>query len=239
MKTLFRLLFLSLLTTVSFVAVASEQQIHIKARFLEVPEETLATLRGISPVMSDGTEILSRAQMAKTLQEFKLDSNVKILAEPEVTTTSGRQTQMRATTIQTVIDDIDRNALASNSVVFLQKKIECGPVFDVIPTAHGSTIQLKFSASVTRFLGYGKSANTATVYSEDKKQSVQQPIPSPMIQREQMAASVNVPDGQTVLLEAKSSSEGKQDSGTQKKFLIVMITSEFVDESGNRIHSDN
>jgi hypothetical protein len=49
------------------------------------------------------TGILTNPQFRMVIHALEQRSGAEFLAEPEVTTTSGRQTQMRATSIQSVI----------------------------------------------------------------------------------------------------------------------------------------
>src|SRR5882724_5890369 len=72
-------------------------QLHIKARFIEIPKSSAD-----SKII--GTVGILDASSAKTfLQTIESKRGVEILGEPEVTTTSGRQTQMGATTIISVV----------------------------------------------------------------------------------------------------------------------------------------
>lgn len=87
-------------------------QIHIKARFLEVPKGTLAGLEKVIAVTNQPAHsnqvaglvgILTDKNFRAVLHNLEALPDVETLAEPEVVTTSGRQTQMRATQIITVI----------------------------------------------------------------------------------------------------------------------------------------
>jgi tetratricopeptide (TPR) repeat protein len=63
-------------------------------------------LRNSAPAVGTITGILTDPNFRLVIHALEQRSGVEFLAEPEVTTTSGRQTQMRATQVQTVITDI-------------------------------------------------------------------------------------------------------------------------------------
>jgi tetratricopeptide (TPR) repeat protein len=63
-------------------------------------------LRNTGPALGTLTGILTDPNFRVVIHALEQRSGVEFLAEPEVTTTSGRQTQMRATEIITVITDI-------------------------------------------------------------------------------------------------------------------------------------
>lgn len=76
-------------------------QIHIKARFISIPDEDVQAL-GIewqSGASAGGgkTGILAEPQFKTLMEALQGASDVEILAEPEVVSLEGRQTQMRAT----------------------------------------------------------------------------------------------------------------------------------------------
>ena len=60
-------------------------------------------LRQSAPTLATFTGILTDPNFRVTLRALEQRTGTEVLGEPEVTTTSGRQTQMRATTIVTVV----------------------------------------------------------------------------------------------------------------------------------------
>jgi general secretion pathway protein D len=150
------------------------------------------------------TGILSSSNARITVQALGSRPLTKLLAKPECVTTSGRQTQMRATVVQTVLTNINPLALkppgVSSNELFLTQRIECGPVLDVVPSvlADGYTLNLTATAYVTEFLGYDKPANSVTVFNNGKKQTV--PVPLPKFRTQSISAHVNLFDGQTLVL---------------------------------------
>jgi hypothetical protein len=230
---------IALSAILAFAANVSAQQIHIKARFIEASKTTLETLQKNFGVASDGTELLTPEQMRSTLKSFRSDSSVETLAEPEVTTIGGRQTQMRATKI---IDIITNFTFEENSVVVQHKQMEFGPVLDVVPTvsSDGEKINLTTTASLLKFVGYADTKNaTAHFATNSAGEQITLPTVLPQFEVKQASAKITVLDDQTVVLMPKSSNDENQSSPDEQKVLVVMITSTIVDDAGNRIHSDN
>jgi beta-lactamase regulating signal transducer with metallopeptidase domain len=243
---------------------APPSQIHIKARFIEVPEEILlgfgilstitnrlnpAAWRSITPVES--TRVL--------LQRLESTPGIKNLAEPEVTTLSGRQVQMRAITTKSITTQYLAGS-DNSTVVPPYEKVESGPVLDVIPlvSSDGYTIDLRVIASVTEFLGYDKPTNSISAAPQS---GTSVPTILPRFQVHKFEAHIKLWDGQTTILGAATSTIIEQhkeltiDPGSMstddaeapgqttrtvaKKQLLVLVTATLVDAAGNRIHSDN
>jgi RNA polymerase sigma factor (sigma-70 family) len=140
-------------------SIANPPQIHIKARFLTMPKDVLAGMGGATSF----TGILTSENASNILQEVELHNGVKILAEPEMVTISGRQTQMRATLLTSVVTNFCLQETNGNhSIVAQVGTIERGPVLDVMPKilSDGYTIELPVIASVTDFMGYAQTTNT-------------------------------------------------------------------------------
>ena len=105
--------------------------------------------------------ILTSENAEVVLQNSGITTGVEELAEPEVTTSSGRQTEMRATQIITVITNF---VFAENIGHLIQfdypanYQVETGPILDTVATVlpDGYTIDLRTTASLTEFLGYDK-----------------------------------------------------------------------------------
>jgi beta-lactamase regulating signal transducer with metallopeptidase domain len=186
-------------------------QIHIKARFIEVPQETLKLLgtNSIPTGTTNATGILTDANFRLLLQTLEQSKGVENLAEPEVTTIIGRQTQMRATESIAVVDGINPQALTPPGVLSTDNtkgmktvQIETGPVIDVVPhlLADGHTIYLEVTASVTEFTGYDEreKTNLATVYVDGRKKQVN--VPVPQFTTRELKTNVEFQDDQTVVL---------------------------------------
>lgn len=230
---------IALSAILAFAANVSAQQIHIKARFIEVPKKGFVDPRSSGQV----TGILTPENMQMILHLLESNPGAKILAEPEVTTTSGRQTQMRATVISTIITNFAFEENSGKSSITPQSaQIEFGPVLDVVPTisSDGEKIDLVTTASLLKFLGYADTKNaTAHFATNSAGEQITLPTVLPQFEVKQASAKITVLDNQTVVLMPKSSNDENQNSSDEQKVLVVMITPTIVDSAGNRIHSDN
>jgi Flp pilus assembly secretin CpaC len=214
-------------------------QIHIKARFLEVTKESLTLLKPF-PEATNGVRILSSASFAKLWQSLSSNSESETLAEPEVVTTSGRQTQMRATTIKTerdvVFDVVVNRPIVTNNV---------GAVLDVVPNVlpDGYTINLKLIPSLIEFTGYETPPPVPEISGSFKV--VQMPLVLPTFRFRQTVTTLNVLDGQTVVLGGLPNKNYVKDKEIvvrpkpSDKELLIFITATIVDPAGNPIHPNS
>jgi type II secretory pathway component GspD/PulD (secretin) len=239
-------------------------QIHIKARFLEVPEGTVASfgnyLNTTNSTNNQFTGILNATNLKLILHSLESRKDVETLAEPEVTTTSGRQTQMRATQVITVVTNFAfQESLTNNgtSSIFPQTStVETGPILDVVPyvLADGYTINLTIIPSLTEFLGYATPPDVPNVTGTNNR--VQLPVVLPQFSTRQMTASLNLSDNQTVIvggmIETKYVTDkvpvlgsvplmGRlfQTKKTTQNEILILISATIVDPAGNRVHSDD
>jgi len=179
-------------------------------------------LRNTSTTLFTLTGILTDPQFRMVLHAIENRTGAELLAQPEVTTQSGRQAQMKATDVRTIVTGFgfsqnqvttgtgtvtSGTTLPPASFVYpLPEQMELGPVLDVIPAvlSDGYTINLTLIPSLTEFVGYeDSSAFTAPV------QQLAGTIPGglivvptvlPAFRVRQVASAVNVWDGQTVVL---------------------------------------
>jgi beta-lactamase regulating signal transducer with metallopeptidase domain/Flp pilus assembly secretin CpaC len=244
----------------------SDPQVHIKARFLEVPKGALDGLVNATGVANQSVQsnqlagmvgILTDRNFKTVLHSLAARPGVETLAEPEIVTTSGRQTQMRATVIQTIITNYAFHATGTNSAVYPQSdQVETGPVLDTIPyvLSGDHTIILTLTASLTEFLGYDQPPTNA-VGKYIKEYDVTLPVILPSFRVLQAHTQVNLWDNQTVVLRKLQQHfyVGGKEVGTEPDYfvktkksrgqpdeteLLVFITVTLVDPAGNRIHSD-
>ena len=240
-------------------------QIHIKARFIEVPEEIAKGL-GTNFTPTGATNlvgILTDPNFRLALHALEQSKGVESLAEPEVTTLSGRRTQMRATEIITVITNFAYRETSTNSGMVPQfSKVECGPDLDTVAyvLSDGYTIDLTAIPSLIEFLGYDKPATNSTPVVTSKGEIVHVPIILPRFGVRQAETHVKLWDGQTVILGGIISSQVQttkdkvpvlgdlplagrlfrsESKTTIRKNLLVFVTVNIVDAAGNRIHSDD
>jgi general secretion pathway protein D len=147
-----------------------------------------------------------------------------------------------------------------SAITFIQQQVEVGPLLDVVPyvLADGYTINLTLIPSLTEFNGYDNPPNIANVTAG--LNVVQLPTVLPDFTVRQVVTTVNVWDGQTVVLGGliTSTTQTEKDkvpvigdlpllgrlfqSQTKvavKKNLMIFVTATIVDPAGNRIHSDD
>ncbi len=225
------------------------QQVHIKARFIEIPQKIFAELQeqSLQQGMSNGIARLTSSQASVFLNELQWQKDVKELAEPEVTTISGRPTQMHTTAIQPVVSNfapasptLDPQVVrvetaggyfyAGHDSIHPQVgKIETGPVLDVVALTppDGYTISLCVTASDAQFLDYQASTQQA-IY--DGQTLVLFPSPQQEVfdGQEERAQKREVAD-----FYPTSSEERRRD-----KVLVALVTATMIDPAGNRTHSD-
>jgi RNA polymerase sigma factor (sigma-70 family) len=116
-------------------------QIHLKVRFVSFPTDGLQAL-GVSwasGAQGGKTGLLTEQQFKIINQALQGASDVETLAEPEMTTLSGRQTQMRAT----------------QSVSVGGEPVEVGPYLDVVPNflTNSLTFNLTLIATLVQLTG--------------------------------------------------------------------------------------
>jgi beta-lactamase regulating signal transducer with metallopeptidase domain/tetratricopeptide (TPR) repeat protein len=232
-------------------------QLHIKARFLEITGEI-----GDIPTLSSHLEgqnrvgIMAAEPARKFLHQLQTRPGTETLAEPEVTTLDGRQTQMRAMEMKTLLTGINPQALTPPGIskfeatngfgltngtsLLCGQNCELGPICDVVPQvlSDGFTVNLTTLASETEFVAYDRPTNSVTAYVDGKPESV--PVPRPRFKVRQFTTSLNLYDGQTLLLSQPvdpRTGQPVEPSGKQAKHLLVLVTVILVDAAGNRLHT--
>jgi len=222
-------------------------QIHIKARFLTMPKDVFAGFGMDGPTPFIG--VLTDENFRIALKQLSSRDSVKTLAEPEVVTTSGRQTEMRATQIISVVTNFClQETNGTSSIVPQTEKVETGPVLDVIPRVlpDGYTIELPVIASVTEFMGYAQSTNTTPAYNS-AGQEIDVPTVSPQFRVQSTTNSVNLFDNQTLVFGLKDNQaqtdaalaelDGSK-SNSFNRHTLVFVTATIIDPAGNRVHED-
>jgi type II secretory pathway component GspD/PulD (secretin) len=152
------------------------------------------------------------------------------------------------------------NQAGVSAITPITQAMELGPILDVVPyvLADGYTINMALIPSVTVFNGYDTPPTVPNV--TGNLNVVQLPVVLPDFTVRQVVTTVNVWDGQTVVLGGLISStiqSTKQQvpvigdlplvgnlfqsssKTTQKKNLMIFVTASIVDPAGNRVHSDD
>jgi hypothetical protein len=198
--------------------------------------------------------ILNDESFRNILHELQSHDDVETLAEPEVVTTDGRRTQMRATDIINVVAKFAlQESNNVSSIVPQTEPVETGPILDVIPRvlSDGYTIELFMIPSVTEFLGYAPSTKTTPAYTANG-QEIDVPTVSPQFQVQETTNTVNLLDNQTLVLALNGKQVPANATAADATFLqldgsktkyqdrktLVFITATIVDSAGNRVHSD-
>jgi general secretion pathway protein D len=151
----------------------------------------------------------------------------------------------------------------TSAITPVTQAIETGPLLDVVPVvlSDGYTINLTLIPSVTEFNGYITPPAVASVTgSVGGLNVVQLPTVLPEFTVRQVVTTVNIWDGQTVVLGGliTSTTEDEKDkvpvigdipilgrlfqSQTKvsvKKNLMIFVTAMIVDPAGNRVHSED
>jgi RNA polymerase sigma factor (sigma-70 family) len=220
-------------------------QIHIKARFLTVPKDVLSSLGGATSFNG----ILTSENASNVLSQLQSRNGVEILGEPEVVTTSGRQTQMRVTQDISVVTNFclqETNGISS--IIPQTESVETGPVFNAMPRVlpDGYTIELPVIASVVEFLGYAQSTNTTPAYNS-AGQEIDVPTALPQFRVQSTTNSANLFDNQTLVFGLQDN-QGQTDaalaeldgskSNSLNRQTLVFVTATIIDAAGNRVHEN-
>ncbi len=177
-----------------------------------------------APTIATFTGILTDPQFRVVLRALEQREGADLLAAPKVTTLSGRQTQMSAVQVSSIVVGLNTQAQGGGSAVtgggtlqtgnpsitqnYQVSSVPLGPTLDVIPyvSADGYSIQMTIIPWHTEFLGY----DTATAAQFIPQavigtgQAISTPIvgtlPLPIFRARGVVTSCNVWDGQTVVL---------------------------------------
>ena len=234
-------------------------QIHIKARFIEVPMPKAGDF--ISQLFSNTvagqmTGILTDSKFRMLLHAYGQRNGFESLAEPECVATSGRQTRMCATIIGNILTNFDFQEISSN-LSFGGAWVGNGQPMDVFPSvlADGYTVKLIVTTSVVTYLGSNEPPKIPGIDGV-----VQLKGPLPTIQVQFTNTTVNLRDGQTLVFgnmrpdfargffvgahfQNPNEPNPFQDEQTRKrttdKELLVFITATIVDSTGKPVHSDD
>jgi general secretion pathway protein D len=186
------------------------------------------------------TGILTDSQFRAFIQAIEQRDGTDILSTPRITTLSGREARVAVTGLDVITATNAPTGSSSNT-------IEDGPALDVIPTvnADGYTIQLVLNASLRVFLGYDMPAQNApqsnAVSNLQTGVTTNITLPVPRYRTFSAVTTVNVWDGQTVVLGGPMPERGpglQQSTNTQSANLLIFITATIIDPAGNRVHTD-
>ena len=182
-------------------------------------QQLTSGLRSVGSPLFTLTGILTDPQFRVVISALQQRDGSEILAQPEITTTSGRQAQMKATDVKSVITGFSfsqtQNAQAGGNgqtivnpgatIVYpLPEQMELGPVLDVIPCvlSDGFTINLTLIPTITSFVGYDNPNEVLTsgVLGNSSQGFTLVPTVLPRFTVRQVVSTANVWDGQTVVM---------------------------------------
>jgi len=205
-------------------------QIHVKARFIEVLPDALKSILKAGTMVAEtetNTVGIISSDKFKPLMRQLENGGAETWAEPEVVTTSGRQTQMR---------------VGAGSYIIPFQKSAIGPTIDLVPNvlADGYTINLKLIPELLQFDQYDSAPTVPGLTASNA-------VALPHFTVHEMVTTVNIWDNQTVVLgkgvETTNGSTLFANAGgnnsVTNKVLIIFITATVVDPAGNRVHSDD
>ena len=236
-----------------------------------------------APAIATFSGILTDPQFRVVINALQQRDGVDMLSEAEVTTLSGRQAEVQVVDLITIVTGNGANSgggTASNTgggiggtivnqAATINPTLETlpfGPTLDVVPyvLADGFSVQMTLIPSIAEFIGYddpGKFITTIqTVGTSGGSTPITAQLPLPHFRIRQVTTSVNVWDGQTVViggLITEGVSKMKDEipvlgdipiigrlfrseaSQTQKKNLVIFVTPTIIDAAGNRFHSED
>jgi len=235
---------------------------------------------GLTPLATI-TGILTDPQFRMVISAIQNRDGADVLSAPRVTTESGRQAHVQVTDLVNLITGVfptgGTTAVGTglgttslleghNGFTFNTSPFSEGPTLDVLPTisADGYSIQMVLIPTLTEFVGYDSpgqfipTTQAATASAIGVPISTVQPLPHTRVR--QIITSVNVWDGQTVMLGGLISENiakmkdqipvlgdlpilgrffRNEYSYSSKQNLMVFVTATIIDPAGNRVHSDD
>jgi type II secretory pathway component GspD/PulD (secretin)/tetratricopeptide (TPR) repeat protein len=182
-------------------------------------------LGNTTPTVGSITGILTDPQFKVAILALEQRDGVDELNAPEVTTESGRQAQIQAVDVQTIVtgqtigatpgagagvsgvanglnSPIVQTPIANN---YQTQPLPFGPVLDVIPYVSSDeySVQMTLIPTITEFIGYddpGQFVPSALVSGQTGNASLTAVLPLPHFRLREVITSVTVWDSQTVVL---------------------------------------
>jgi len=170
------------------------------------------------PAVGTITGILTDPQFRVVIRALEQRDSADLLNESQVTTLSGRQTQIQVVDLQFIVTGTGVNTAVggtggtagtgttvtqnSQSITPTTSPIPLGPTLDVIPyvSADGYTIQMTLIPTIVEFLGYDNPGPFAIQAQNGNGIPLVAQVPLPHFRVRQVTTSVIVWDGQTVVL---------------------------------------
>jgi len=242
------------------------QQIAIKTKFIQLPEaeaKAFAAEYASSNSLSFSTVRLTPSQARQRLERWTALADAKIVSQAEIITLSGRQAEVQTRDLMTVVSATNSPGTTSGPRL-VTNQVPVGPVLDLIPTVSkdGFAVQLALVATLKEFIGYDDLGSFAFATPGEGNQSTPfvAPPPLPHFRVRQASSTVNLWDGQTVVLGELVSTEilklkdkvpvlgdipllghlfRSDSSQTNRNYLVVLVTPTLVEPTGNRTHAED
>ncbi|GEM_PF-977682 len=197
------------------------RQVTIEARMVELPVDSSIWrefgFRAPSSASDGGANgVLNSPDTAKLMERLAAAEGVDVMFAPRVTTSNGRQTQIKSVERKNVITDIS-NGVATTG------QLEIGPVIDVLPSLEkgGHTISLDMVISLNRLLTVDEREAAAAAGLPPEFAEL------PMVEERQFKAAANIWDGQSVIITG-----GRSTHSGGARALMVIVTSTEIDRAG-------
>jgi Flp pilus assembly secretin CpaC/tetratricopeptide (TPR) repeat protein len=238
------------------------------------------------PAVGTITGILTDPQFRVVIHAMEQRSGIDVLSAPSVTTSSGKQARIDVTEIKTIVGSQAFGAAAAGgggagavggaagagggavaaASNFQTTQVPLGPSLDVIPyvSSDGFSIQMTLMPTLTEFLGYDDPGKFLPQAQSAAGNTLGTPLtailPLPKFRLRQVVSSVDVWDGQTVVLGGLIAEDvakfkdkvpvlgdipllgrffRSESMSTTKKNLVIFITPTIIDPAGNRVHTDD
>jgi general secretion pathway protein D len=153
-------------------------------------------------------------------------------------------------------------AVGAAAVQPVPQQMELGPTLDVMPIvlSDGYTINLTLIPTLTEFVGYDNPNTVLTSGAQLPQGSILVPTVLPRLRVRQVVSTVNVWDGQTVVLGGLISDNvtsikdkvpvlgdvpvlgrlfRSESKNSEKKNLMIFVTPTIIDAAGNKKHSED
>ncbi len=230
------------------------------------------------------TGILTDPQFRLAIQAIEQRDGADILSAPRVTTESGRQAHVQVSDIIDIVTTsgvsstgaggfgastgaggLSTSSAVASSSIPGTSPFTAGPALDVLPSieSDGYSISMVLIPTLTEFVGYDPPGPFLIQAQSVAGSSIGVPLtavlPLPHYRVRQVVTSVNVWDGQTVMLGgliAENITKFKDKipvlgdlpllgrlfqseySYSQKQNLMVFVTATIIDPAGNKLHTD-
>ncbi len=200
------------------------------------------------PAQATVCGILTADQAREVLRALERRPGGSLHILPEVTTLSGRQTQVKTVDIKSVVTGLDTNHWRTNEsgVGFtpIVEPFESGPVADLVPWVRpdGKSIELTVVWSLREFAGYDDTKNEEVRGTSPEGRPVTARKPLPLFRECRLDGRAVVGDGQTLVLSSITAATGvpaAKAGPSPRRCLAVFVTPQIVDEAGNRAHLES